>query len=365
MPKATAPDGGDVDVTPVTNLEGFLSSSSAKAAPAAPAAPPKTPPDDQPAADEPADDSQPEEPQAAAEPAEEGNGEGDPDNDWFSAIGEVLSEEDATRWKEKYKTPEEYLKGMREMEKLLGQRSDDAARFKALRDAGWEWSDILGALQTTAQSKTPSTSAKPADNLPAWDKRWVQKNDKGEWVPTRYGVQQLGSVEELQKRFNAHQAMVEEFEADPSAFISAHVQGQIQQLAPQLVGHIQQTAEQRLAQERQAVLAWEWTKQNAADLFVDGKVTEDGTPNTPLGKQVKEVLADLDPSIPLLERLEKAKRMAVKLTQTQAAAPRVLPKPTRAPNVPAAPAKKRTEEDYDKLVAEAGSLSNFLARIGP
>jgi len=298
-----------------------------KPAPAKPATPLKEPAN--PAA----------EPTAAdAEPVDAGDAtpvEPDYDAEFFDSLGATIGAERAQAAHAKYSTAESYLKAREEAAARLSARDEEAAFARELKDAGWGRAQIAEALTAFRGAGDP---AKPDNKLPAWDDSWVEERE-GKIYPTALAPPDIG------QRYKVRQERIKAFSTDPDAYIERIVAERLKSLGPELDQRVAAIASQRVQQTEADLAAKAWTDKHRDILFANG----DESKPTPLANRIAEAYQDLSERIPLLERLEKAKRIALAEAKPTPVPQRVRPAAVRTPNV-AAPGKRAmsTEEFWAK-----------------
>ena len=244
----------------------------------------------------------------------------------------------------KYASDDEFLKGYRNAQKLVGQKEEAVETIRYLEKEGVTPRELSEWLQ---QRKQAPAAAKdnPASDPSYFDPDWVVENENGEWVAT---AKNPLPPAELAARAKRYRAEISARLRDP-AKMAREV---MKYLTPEVQAMLSQSQAQTaaaLAQRDDAQVQADFIDRHAAVLFAEGKPNSSFDNWNPIAHRVSAIAQELsEKSYPTLQaRLERALQIAALETTPK---PNTAKLPSAAKHVatPSVPAKsKMSEEDVE------------------
>ncbi len=209
-----------------------------------------------------------------------------------SAIRDYFKEslgDESHAWIDQYQNDDELVKGVGELQKLLGRRTDDGNVAKWLRDNNITASDVQGIID---ERQSPPAKSNETSTKDEWNPEWAAFDKQGTLIPT------ASAPADFEARAEKRMAMMREAFLDPAKMYKNFIQPHLEKELAASAGTTQEETAQQIAevQNTQRLETWKAGKHNL--LFVEG--TENPTP---LGAKVHEYLtAGRHPKLGVLDK---------------------------------------------------------------
>jgi len=211
-----------------------------------------------------------------------------------------------------------YQEAERSLRVAQEAQASSAETVRFVTDHEREFAEYLAAKQGAAKPPVTLTAPPPTDDVPAYDPAWAEMQPDEMSPQDKAGIAKYNRWFITRTRDIAHNAKLQDFLRDPSAF----VQGVVEPVVGQLRRATAATAQERAA-ERQQNDAIVVLQPHVKDLFASGEVDWGNT--TELGTKV----LDIYNSRPAFVAADPVAWLEDAVKQAKASVP--TPNPTRTP----------------------------------
>jgi len=245
----------------------------------------------------------------------------------------------------KYQSDAEFFRSITELERALGQRNEDAMRWREFQTNPQAFLQQYGYASPPPPAPVPQQTASTGDastqQIASFKeyqrlRNMVQVNPETEKLEPKPGAP-LDAVERLQEHTQKMQEVVFTLAQNPMAFIGQHVAELAQsQIYPQVQQMVQQTilqqSQQQANEQRIKTEAGQWVAGHVADLCVDGDANKG---LSPFGQLVERTFQERYLPRVNAGAMTYAEAMECACAQAKAATPQ--PRPVQPPSPHARP----------------------------
>lgn len=244
----------------------------------------------------------------------------------------------STKFRDKYKSDEDFLAAIPHLTKKLGERDELAELGKRFKD---HEAEFQAWMQSRGQQPPPAAPEANGDQVPEWNPAWryqITQDAQGNLVPA------AGAPTDIVQKYRAYyewrERRMDEIARNPEKFADHALKGQLEKIREEQKQLLQQEVQQ--TREHTAIQSW--------GASVRDKLFISGDPNngpSQLGQRFQEIYQnDLNGMPDGLAKLQTAYKFAA-AEQPKAKPPRKVPAHGKnQPPVSAGPQKTKTAEDY-------------------